>query len=167
MTPAAAPLVCLSRYTITRTVSDVVVTATPSGSLILNLQLMLRRVHFRPIRWTSVTPCAIMLMLAWAIVPFVAIVASSISRSWNFSSPPGPNRPKNPETRVNPLVPLLMRGLNRGLNDIRWPFRPVRIVRARRRAAALSIRWLAINPSIFCHIFVEVFLYLLELFSSG
>ncbi len=138
--------------------SAVVVTAMPSGSLILNLQLMLRRVHFLPILWTSVTPCAIMLMLAWAIVPLVAIVASSTSRSWNFSSPPGPNRPKNPLTLVKPDLARLIRGLNLDLANVLAPFRPVRIREALNCAARLSLRWLAINPSIFCHIFVELFL---------
>ncbi len=92
---AVAPLHCLSRYRITLTVSEFRGSATPSDSTVAiwNRQPIDRIMHLRPTLVTSVTPCGILTHESAAIVPPVAIVASSMSRSWNFSSPPVLNLP--------------------------------------------------------------------------
>ncbi len=129
----------------------------PSGSLMLNLQLMLRSVTLRPIRSSSPLPSAMTLQLSSTIVPFVAIVGSSMSRSWNFNSPPGPNLPKNPETLVNPGTTLgrLLRRERCVLSTNADPCRPLfkpPLRRALKAASRLS------RPTIWgniCLLFVE------------
>ncbi len=83
---AVAPFACLSRYNIILTTSFASVRFAALAISMLNRQPMLFMRHFRPMRCTSVTPCAILLQLSWASVAPVAMAASSISRSWNFSS---------------------------------------------------------------------------------
>ncbi len=155
-TAAVAPLACLSKYMITRTVSLVALLAVPAGRHIRKRQFMLLKVHFRPIRVTSVVPCGILLIESIAIVPPVAIVASSTSMSWNFSSPPLANLPKNPAVRVNPGT-ILGRRLSVA-NDVRRanadPCRPH--FRPPRRCALKALKDLnlwCICPLILCLLF--------------
>ncbi len=87
-TVAVAPLHCLSKYRMTLATSpfDGFATPSPSAMLSCHLQLICRIVHLRPIRCTSVTPCAIVLHESSAISPADDMFATSISISWNFSS---------------------------------------------------------------------------------
>ncbi len=123
----------------------------------LNRHPMLLIRHFRPIRWTSVTPCGILLQLSWASVAPVAMAASSMSRSWNFSSPICP--PKNPPVLVKPGTILGRRArvakavLMVNADPCRPPFKPPLTA----RLYALRLLNLALNDLIFCHIFVELF----------
>ncbi len=136
----------------TRTTSFASVRFAALAISMLNRQFMSLMRHFRPMRCTSVTPCAILLQLSCASVAPVAMAASSMSRSWNFSSPIDP--PKNPPVLVNPRTTL---GLNLGLtNPVLEPLRPDRTVLALICCECLSFRWLAMNPLIFCLIFVEL-----------
>lgn len=86
-TVAVAPLHCLSTNSMTRTVSDVAVKDAAVGSFTLKRHPMLRKVIFRPILWTSVVPCAILLMES-VMSPAAETTASVTSTSKNFSSIP-------------------------------------------------------------------------------
>ena len=91
---AVAPLHCLSRYMMTLVVSSPAPELVALGRVTRNLQLI-RMVHLRPIRVTSVVPWAILLMES-VTPPPVAMTASLRSRSKNFSSMPRPVGGKRP-----------------------------------------------------------------------
>ncbi len=86
VTVAVAPLHCLSRYRIKRTVTLPNDSTVVASFFMVQRQLICLIVHFRPTLVTSVTPWAMPLQLSSMIVPFTSTLASFISMSWNFSS---------------------------------------------------------------------------------
>lgn len=88
MTSTDSPFVCLSRITMNLTLSDV--GAVEAGSCTLPLKCTAFTVHFLPMRWLSVVPSGMLLMLLDSTVPIAGIVVAAMVVSKNLVSPFAP-----------------------------------------------------------------------------